>query len=341
MHIAKRAGQSDNWPQAAIVSGHGAFCNVHLEASLAVTLCMRPGDEPMTWEQFCAGTGPFAVALDGYVAGGPRFDVRGPRVNFNHHEEVDRLATRSTCAQVLFAIRQDMFGCFQERGEPRADVYCNDCDEDVCTSWFLLKHCRRAEQTLEPALNRLVAVEDILDSSAGAYPFPAEMPLLSELAWVFEPYRRVRMNGSLDRPDAVVYAGVLAEVEERIVAHLAGRGRSQRLDTRYERIDGGAGWAMIREVGAQARTGAFLDGIRAYVAVRARPDGRWTYTVGRMSSFVPFDVPAILQALNQAEGATEGRWGGGNTIGGSPRCRGSRLTPGEVASIVNRVLGSG
>ena len=65
---------------------------------MAVTLHMRPQDEPLTWEQFCATVGPYAVALDGYVAAGPRFDPAGPRVNFNHHEEVDRLATRSTCA---------------------------------------------------------------------------------------------------------------------------------------------------------------------------------------------------------------------------------------------------
>ena len=31
---------------------------------MAVTLHVRPRDEPMTWEQFCASTGPFAVALD-------------------------------------------------------------------------------------------------------------------------------------------------------------------------------------------------------------------------------------------------------------------------------------
>lgn len=54
-------------------------------------------------------TEPFSIALDGYVNVGPRFDHEGPRVNFNHHEEVDRLATRATCGQVLMAIRQGLF----------------------------------------------------------------------------------------------------------------------------------------------------------------------------------------------------------------------------------------
>lgn len=306
---------------------------------MPVTLHMRPKDPPQTWEQFCATAGPFAVALDGYVAAGPRFDPAGPRVNFNHHEEVDRLATRATCAQVLLAIRQDLFRCFRDADGPRADVFASDCDEDVCTAWFLLKYGAYAEHVLNPALNRLVAIEDLLDATAGAYPLPEELPSVQELTWVFEPYRRLRLSGELDRHEAADYLGVVAEVEQRILKHLAGRGNSLPLDTRYQKIGGGPGWAMIREVGAQARTGAFRDGIRAYVSVRQRPDERWVYVVGRMSPFVAFDLPAVLRALDAAEGGSDDHWGGGNTVGGSPRVVGSRLTPDDVARVVNDALG--
>jgi len=308
---------------------------------MAVTLHMRPQDEPLTWERFCAVTGPFAVALDGYVSAGPRFDPAGPRVNFNHHEEVDRLATRSTCAQVLLAIRQGFFESFRDSAGVRADVYCNDCDEDVCTSWFLLKYGSFAEHVLNPVLNRLVHIEDMLDATTGAYPFPEQLPILQELAWVFEPYRSLRLSGALDRHDPAVYQEVIGAVEERILCHLVGRGKAVPLDTRYERIGGGPGWALIREIGGQARTGAFADGIRAYVAACPRSDGRWKYTVGRMSPFIPFDVPALLQALDAAEGSAEHHWGGGNTVGGSPRVPGSRLPPDEVTRIVNETLRAG
>jgi hypothetical protein len=304
---------------------------------MPVVLVMRPRDAPLSWEQFRARTPPFAVALDGYVATGPRFDPTGPRVNFNHHEEVDRLATRSTCAQVLLAIRQGFFDCFRDAAGPRAEVYVNDCDEDVCTSWFLLKYGSQADHVLSPALNRLVALEDTLDATAGAYPLPADLPVLQQMAWVFEPYRRFRASGELDRKEADAYTAVVRTVEERILQHIGDRGGALPLDTRYQRIGGGPGWALIEEIGAQARTGAFADGIHAYVVARSRPDRRWTYTVGRMSPFIPFDVPAILDALNSAEGGTE-TWGGGNTLGGSPRVGGSRLAPAEVERIVNAVL---
>lgn len=301
---------------------------------MPVVLHMQPQDEPLSWEAFVARTDPFSVALDGYVATGPRFDPDGPRINLNHHEEVDRLATRATCAQVLIAIRQGFFLCFRDEHGVQAQVYCNDCDEDVCLSWFLLKYGYLAEHVLNPMLNRLVTMEDLLDATAGAYPFPADLPYLAELAWIFAPYRQARLEGALETKDPDVYRNVVQEVEHRILQHLSGNGGNQELDTRYEKIGGGEGWALIREIGAQARTGLFADGVRAYVSVRERPSKRWTYTVGRMSIFVPFNLPRIIEALNKAEGDGPGRWGGGNTIGGSPRVRGSKLPPDEVVRIV-------
>jgi hypothetical protein len=303
-----------------------------------ITLRMRPRASPLSWEEFCATHGPFSMALDGYVVAGPRFDPSGPRINLDHHTEVDRLATRATCAQVRLAICQGLFLAFRDAEGPRAEVYVNDCDEDVCTSWFLLKYAHVLDYVVNPLLNSLVGIVDVLDTTAGAYPFPLDLPVLQELAWVFAPYRSFRCGGGLDRKDPAEFVGVVQEVEDRILRHITGRGRRLPLDTRYEKMGGGPGWVMIREVGAQARTGVFADGILAYISVRERPDGRWTYTVGRMSPFVPFDVPAILHALNQAEADGPHAWGGGNLVGGSPRVEGSRLPPAEVERIVNGLL---
>lgn len=288
---------------------------------------------PMSWDDFCAETPPESIALDGFVAEGPRFDSAGPRINFNHHEGVSRLDTRATCAQVLMAIRQGLFECF-----PHPTVYVNDCDEDVCTSWFLLKHKHLTQHTINPLVNRLVHMEDMLDATAGAYPFPAGLPALRELAWVFDPYRRARTSGELDRRDAKSYSSIIEDVEHRILKHVTGTGGSVELDTRYERIGGGTGWTMVREIGPQARTGMFGDGIKAYVAVRDRPDGRHTYTIGRMSQFIRFDISKLLEKLNEVEGCSTDRWGGGDTIGGSPRVTGSRLKPEEVQDVVQDVV---
>ena len=98
---------------------------------------------------------------------------------------------------------------------------------------------------------------------------------------------------------------------------------------------------MIREDGENGRVGAFSDGVNAYVIARERSDGRMAYTVGRTSQFIPFDVPKILVALNTEENNTNERWGGGNTIGGSPRIAGSRLCPNKVEKIINEMIKKG
>jgi len=306
---------------------------------MTITLEMRPQDAPREWDVFVAETGPFSIAIDGYVIGGPRFDPVGPRANFNHHEFVDRLATRATCAQVLMALRQGLLRKFRDKDGPRIVVYTNDCDEDVCTTWFLLKNHQISENTMNPVLNRLVHMEDMLDATAGAYPFPADLPTLEALAWIFEPYRRARLNGDLQRRDPVTFTGIVTDVENRIKNHIMGQGEKLHLDARYERVGGNAQWAMIREVGAQAKTGAFADGIYAYVSVRGRAGGRFDYTIGRMSPFINFPVAKFWDALNEADDCQDkpDRWGGGEQVGGSPRVGGSGLTPSQVEEIVNRV----
>jgi hypothetical protein len=292
---------------------------------------------PLSWEDFRRTAPRFSIALDGYVSGGPRFDPGLVVANFNHHEEVDRLATRATCGQVLMTIRMGLFDTFRDGDGPRAEVYVNDCDEDVCMSHFLLEHHFMVHGVINPGINRLVNMVDMLDVTAGAYPFPLNYPIIQMMAWVFEPYRVLRSSGEIDRKDADAYRRVIGEVGERIAAHAVGEGERIPLDSRYERIGGGNGWAMIREIGEYGRTGAYYDGAKAFVTVRDRGDGRYVYAIGRMSPFIRFDIARIFDSLNEAEGIVgSDRWGGGDTIGGSPRVSGSALPPTEVERIVNR-----
>lgn len=301
-------------------------------------ICLRVDPRPaISWEAFRAEHPPFSIALDGYVRGGPRFDAQGPHANFNHHEDVDRLATRATCAQVLMAIRQGLFQAFRDGGGARAEVWANDCDEDVCLSWALLKHHYLAIGAMNPTINRLVAMEDALDCTAGAYPYPADLPVLQELAWVFEPYRQFRANGLLAKRDPESYASVITDVTARVLAHITGHGRSVPLDTRYERIGGGSGWAMVRETGAQARTGMFADGVRVFVSVAERGNGRYQYTIGKFP-FAPLDLASLVARLNYIEATSSDPWGGGDTIIGSPRANGSVIQPDTIAAEVTTAM---
>jgi len=307
---------------------------------MSIELVVIPEVSGISWENFCDYYPAFSASLDGFVNVGPRFDEKKVMVNFNHHEEVDRLATRATCAQVLMAIRQGMFHKFRDSFGPIVNVYVNDCDEDVCTSWFLLHNYHMVVGSMNPVINKLVSMEDALDSTAGAYPFPADLPALKELAWVFEPYRHFRLNGGLEKRSSATFKSIILDVEHRIMQHVTGHGSSISLDTRYDIIGGGSGWVMVKEIGAHARTGMFGDGIKAYVSVRERKDNRWTYTLGKLSPFIPFDLIKLTEVFNKEDFAvtTLDKWGGGNNIMGSPRVGGSLLDPEMLSQLIKESL---
>lgn len=301
---------------------------------MSAELYVKSEVPPVSWDTFRTTYPIGSIALDGFVSGAPEYDPSGPYLNANHHEDVDRLATLSTAQQILMFTRMGMDKAFSFDGTFAPKVFVNDCDQDVCAAWYLLSNVSKAIHPT-PALNRFINVAGTLDVTAGAFPYDKDMKILGELAWVFEPYTAFRASGEMARKDNAQYESVIHNVAARISRHLAGNGESVRLDTRYEEIGGGQGWTMIKEVGQDGRVGALVDGIDAYVSAQELADNRWRYTVGRRSEFIPFDIPAIMNLLNEAEGATDDRWGGATIIGGSPRVAGSQLTPSEVAAIIN------
>ncbi len=301
---------------------------------MSAELHVRSEIPPVTWDQF-RNTHPIgSIALDGYVIGGPKFDANGPYLNANHHEEVNRLATLSTAQQILMNVRMGVDKTFTTDREFSPDVYVNDCDQDVCTAWYLLEHI---DHTRDPApgLNRFVNVAGTLDATAGAFPYDRKLRTLEEMAWTFDPYTSFRASGEMARKDNAQYEHVIREVGRRITQHLAGNGETVELDLSYEVIGGGENWQMIRELGKDGRVGAIMNGLDAYVSVQELPNEKWRYTLGRRSEFIPFDIPSLLDKLNAGEQNSEDQWGGSDIIAGSPRVGSSKLTPREVEQIIN------
>ena len=290
------------------------------------------------WEDFIDTKPPFSIALDGYVKGPPRFLIQGPYANFNHHEGVARIATRSTCAQVYYYIRLGLLDTYQKNGEPHARVYINDVDQDVCLSCWLLKNFEKLEGLrFDNLLVQMILFEDILDASAGAYPVHPDNPQIHHQAWIYEPYTRARADGSIYHMSKKQMQAILQAVCARIDAAIEGRSKKIELDTRFERIGGGPGWQMIHEEGPYARTKLFSQKIKAYVALVEHRKDSYAYTIGKMSPFIMFPEERIYQALNKAEGLSspDNCWGGSAIIGGSPRKTGSRLAPQEVQQVIN------
>jgi hypothetical protein len=295
----------------------------------------------ITWEDFINSKSRFSIALDGYVKGPPRFLIQGPYANFNHHEGVARIATRSTCAQVYYYIRLGLLDSFQKNAEPNASVYINDVDQDVCLSCWLLKNSDKLEGLrFDNVLVQLILFEDILDASAGAYPINPANPQIHRLAWIYEPYTRARADGSIYSMSKKEMKGILRSVCTRIDAAIDGHGGEIKLDTRYKKMGGGPGWQLIFEEGPYARTKLFSEKVKAYVALVGNREDTYAYTIGKMSPFVLFPLKRIYGALNEAEGLSsqDNCWGGSTIIGGSPRKTGSHLSPEQVQNVINNCI---
>ncbi|MFO0416534.1 MAG: hypothetical protein ACK5Y6_04530 [Pseudomonadota bacterium] len=308
-----------------------------------IILHVCPGKQ-ISWEEFKKCTPPHSIALDGLVWGKPQLDRVEKRANFNHHEEVERFATRCTTSQVFMAIKDGTLDIFKDpvSGAPRINIYVNDPDQDSSFAVWLLKHHERCKGTKsEPSMMRLLFAEDMLDTTAGLYPFYPDSKLARQMAWVFEPYVAARLDGRLWNMKGPEMANVIDAVGLRIDRYVLGEAESVPLDTRYSVIGGGPGWSMVKMVGFYARSLLRQNGITAYVAYGGEHNGRHKYSLGKLSPADLLPIKELYDYLNQLEGFDPGNgphWGGSDTIGGSPRPLGSSLSPKELEQAINSFL---
>ena len=329
---------------------------------MSVELVIEPG-RTVTWDEFKRESSAHdvgSIGLDGYVYGQPQYDrvigSDGHSVgvqNFNHHECVNRLATLATCQQVDMALKSRFVEGFRNgRGKFEAKVYVNDSDQDVCASVWLLRHKEFVRDQGIPAINRFVTVAGLMDVTAGSYPFDIDTPFLETLNWINQPYNHARLNGEATSSDPEVHRMIIDEVGGRIDQYIVGRDGKVPLDLRFDPLDKGDGWFMIREVGPQGKLGAISQGARALIQVRDQDPEHLHVSFWRQSEWVPFDLPHILAELNTAELAKlkelglvdqtlealdpTRAWGGGNTTFGSPRVIGTKLTIEEIGDIAGR-----
>lgn len=298
----------------------------------------------LSWEDFLTQRPPFSIALDGYVSGRSNYSPAGPFANFNHHEDVDRLSTRSTCMQIFFSIKLGLFDSFTKNGKPFAHVFVNDADQDVCLSYWLLTNPDKALSVKwEDPLAKFIVFEDFVDASAGAYPFDdSDKPdsLLKRQAWVFEPYTTARSERRLHSMTGPDLEQLIGTISDRITQFTENRGQSLAVEADPEIIGGGPGWKMIAETSGYGRTKIYASGTGAFVGMRKRSDDNYTYVLGKMSPYISFPLVKIYEALNKVENLEPAHnlWGGSDLIGGSPRKTGSRLSPQEVEQIINKVI---
>jgi len=250
---------------------------------------------------------PRAIALDGAVRG-PFVDVARGIYSFDHHDGCIRHVTLSTCEQVRDALLVGL--------DPAGfSVFVNDVDADTVLSTWLLQHPQRlrgeGSARLRRMLHRVGRVDALGPGWGRAHP----------LTFLTTPSPSVvRTRALLD--------SCLALVERWW--------RGEKLPPLPPPPPATGLWLQQGRVcRAPVRGGLRTLYRRAGFGVVAfqAPLGSTAYTVGKQSEFIDFDVPAFLAACN----ALEPGWGGGSTIGGSPRHPDgsrSRLSLDAVAAVL-------
>lgn len=295
--------------------------------------------QTMTWDQFSNLAPTKAIALDGVVSGGPRWDEDFLRANFDHHDGVVREATMSTAKQILFAIKSGMM----ERFGGSVTVYVNDPDQDTSFAVWLLRNWKLLTGVQShPCINRLLELTDRWDITGGAFPMSLNDGLVEQHAWVFAPYSELRKTGALSTASATTIEHCIEAVGARLTRALLNDSGSVPLDTRHEILYASDHFSIVNEIGGtEARYVLFSRGLNAYVSlVATRPDGRRVYTIGRRSRYIDFPVPSLYKELSLAEPELA-PWGGSDIIGGSNREKGSGLTPERIREVIEDYLGVG
>ncbi|MSR85849.1 hypothetical protein EXS74_00470 [Candidatus Woesearchaeota archaeon] len=306
---------------------------------MAIGLFVEPG-VVYSWRDFKKFKAPFSIALDGFVNAPTRRDHRGPYANYDHHSGVDRIATRSTSDQVHMEINLNLFDRFRKDGVPTTQIFVNDPDEDTCLASWELMHFEQIRGHANPKINRLVYVEDRLDCTAGAYPF-GDITMRRKMAWIFDPYTRARFEGRLSGLNAQGMKTIMESVHARIDKYVIDDAQESVLEGEYKRVGGGKSWALVKENGPAARMSLYNDGINAFVSFFDNGNGTWRYMYGRRSAWVDFPILRLYPLLNKIDpcGISEGnRHAGSDTIGGSPRKTGSKISPQDLEKILNERL---
>jgi hypothetical protein len=303
------------------------------------------------FDEFKEQTPTYSVGLDGTVYGRSCKDKIGLHLNVNHHEEVDRFATRSTAQQILLLSKLGRFREFLGSSDLQMHVHVNDPDEDVCLAVWLLKNQDKIEDPwFKEKIEILVRTAELLDATAGAFPFDPDSEIMRQISWIFEPYNEARKASKISEMNGKDMASLIEEVGERITKYAYGKGEQKQLQMHYEKVNKGEGWSLLKETrdtGSAGRIGFFKDGGRAFCSYREVnfDDGqtRYAYSLCRFSPYITgFPLDELYYLLNRVEGSehsSNDSWGGGDSTGGSPRKSLSKLGPKQFKSIIDHYLG--
>jgi hypothetical protein len=280
---------------------------------------------------------PDSIALDGYVQG-PIAGDQQDRWSLDHHDGCVRLYTLATCEQVRAHICLGGPAWFKGR-----EVFLNDLDGDTLLSLWLIENPDRANEKTVRTLVRAVGAVDAHGPAGNLLLSSGEAELANQFFWhAIKPVTALRgkvREVFSDWPRLVeeCLAGITALIDGTL--GVASQSNLERLDISTEVLIRGHKFALGTSEGFGFME-LYARGYDGGILYKDAAHGTRTYTLAKRSDLVNIPVGPVSDPNSMLGrlAAAEPGWGGGSTIGGSPRGeagRSSNLKPDEVWAIVH------
>jgi hypothetical protein len=260
-----------------------------------------------------------SIFVDGSYAG-PLIDNKRKIYSFDHHSNCIRHATKSSTKQVYEAIKLG----FDPSG---FTVYVNDVDADSVASTYMLLN------GIDGVPQEVIDVIDVVDCHGPSYPISGALQPYFELVY-YEVMSYAR-DSKFDKnnPEDMLEKS-LQLFDDMVKGKIIRRQKndnSKRIKVTHQ---------SDKFVMVESKNFVFNQAYQhknvAVVYTPVLSNGTRSYTIGKKSEFVDFDIELAIKKLNDVEPG----WGGGSTIGGAPRHedgRRSMLTPNQVFDIIGSI----
>lgn len=283
------------------------------------------------------------IYLDGVAQTGPLLDNARQVYNFDHHEGCVRAFTLSTCEQVLVMLKKGF-----DLKSREWKIIANDPDLDtVLAIWLLLNHVRISEKesVREHILFPLIRLEGAIDSlglelkSLTALS-PAQM---NQSQRIIDHLRRVELRLKKDghwgeETDFIAYAADLLHDIDQIMYEPEKFGQLLGIEelARVNLPDGHQAVVVQSDMGIYEIEPLLKKIYGDSIGLAILRRSPTAYTLRLMNPFLSTSLEDVYATLNFLDPAVKGRaqdrWGGSSDIGGSPRERGTQLTPEQIAA---------
>ena len=286
---------------------------------------------------------PGSIFLDGVARCEPFMDHEKQVYNLDHHEGCVRAFTLATCEQALVLSLKGL-----DLREREWHILANEPDLDtVLAIWILLNHRRLQSREFghRQRLLTLVRLEGTIDALGlelkefSGLPPELTQAMLRLIDHLRREEIRLKKEALWESTDFLAYTADLLHQIDRMMLRPSD-------------------FSDFKEIKELAR--ADINGKRIAVAVEADQGiyeieprlkniygerlgwvilkkGPHTYTLRQMDIFMPVTLDQVYDRLNFIDAAVKYRdrqnnWGGSVEIGGSPREKGTRLTPAEIVN---------